>query len=266
LNPNKKTILVIGGSQGAHGVNQAVLRALLGGVLPDGYQLLWQTGKREYTEVSAAAGDKARGHTLFPFENRMDLVYAAADIAIARAGAITLAELEACALPAVLIPYPFAAGDHQRKNAEEFVRQGFAIMIDEQELASTNPVQVAVSAVSSGQAVAMRAGIRKAIEGSEPEKRVALYQQFSPILSGPLSPELAKTIRHLHALGVAPQERLQELGLDLPDLAGSFSENLKRMGKELSSVQEVVQTLKQDSEAKDLVYPVALIFGSKLKG
>lgn len=156
LDPSKKTILVIGGSQGARSVNQAMLRALQTGLIPDGFQLLWQTGKRDYTEVSAAAGDKAKGHALFPFENRMELVYAAADIAIARAGAITLAEIEACALPSVLIPFPHAAGDHQRKNASEFVRQGYAVMIDEQELATNDPVVAAVAAIRSGKASQMR--------------------------------------------------------------------------------------------------------------
>jgi UDP-N-acetylglucosamine--N-acetylmuramyl-(pentapeptide) pyrophosphoryl-undecaprenol N-acetylglucosamine transferase len=162
LDPSKKTILVIGGSQGARSVNQAMLRALQTGLIPDGFQLLWQTGKRDYTEVSAAAGDKAKGHALFPFENRMELVYAAADIAIARAGAITLAEIEACALPSVLIPFPHAAGDHQRKNAAEFVRQEYAVMIDEQELATNDPVVAAVAAITSGKASQMRDAMQTA--------------------------------------------------------------------------------------------------------
>ncbi len=116
LDPEKKTILILGGSQGARAINQAVLRSLIHSGLDAGYQLLWQTGKREYKDVSAAAGDKVTGRSLFPFAQRMDLVYAAADVAVARAGALTLAELIACNLPAILIPYPFAAGDHQRHN------------------------------------------------------------------------------------------------------------------------------------------------------
>lgn len=156
LDPQKKTILVLGGSQGAHAVNTAVLTALEAGSLPSGYQLLWQTGKRDYTDVVARAGDKAKGHALFPFENRMELVYAAADLAIARAGAITLAELEACAVPAILIPYPFAAGDHQRKNAEEVVKQDFAIMIDEKELGTHDILRDALVELTGGHADHMR--------------------------------------------------------------------------------------------------------------
>ncbi len=168
LDPDKKTILILGGSQGARAINQAVLHGLRHGLLPEGCQLLWQTGKRDYTEVTAQAGDKASGHSLFPFENRMDLVYAAADLAIARAGAITLAELEACAVPSVLIPYPFAAGDHQRKNAEETVRQGFAMLVDESDPAIPEILRLAASELSSGRAEQKRQAIVTATKGKRP--------------------------------------------------------------------------------------------------
>ncbi len=134
FDPEKKTILVLGGSQGARAVNDAVLASLEKRQLPDEYQLLWQTGERDYKEVAAQAGRKASRCTLFPFADRMDLVYAAADLAIARAGALTLAELIACGLPSILVPYPFAAGDHQRKNAADLAERKMAIIIDEKEL------------------------------------------------------------------------------------------------------------------------------------
>jgi UDP-N-acetylglucosamine--N-acetylmuramyl-(pentapeptide) pyrophosphoryl-undecaprenol N-acetylglucosamine transferase len=168
LSPAKKTILIIGGSQGAHALNTAVLASLEKDTLPQGIQLLWQTGKRDYTDVVAKLGDKAKGHALFPFENRMELVYAAADLAIARAGAITLAELEACAVPAILIPYPFAAGDHQRKNGEEVVRQGCAVMIDEKELAGKDILAAAVEELTSGHVETMRANLKALIQGKKP--------------------------------------------------------------------------------------------------
>jgi UDP-N-acetylglucosamine--N-acetylmuramyl-(pentapeptide) pyrophosphoryl-undecaprenol N-acetylglucosamine transferase len=168
LNPAKKTILVLGGSQGARAVNTAVLRSIDQNTIPDNCQLLWQTGKRDYTDVITAIGERVQGHTLFPFENRMELVYAAADIAVARAGAITLAELEACALPSVLIPYPFAAGDHQRKNAEEFVRKGIAAMIDEKELATRDLMSEAGALFSNGQADQMRKTLVTLRTGKKP--------------------------------------------------------------------------------------------------
>lgn len=135
LDKDKKTILILGGSQGAHTINQAVLGSLKSAGMPDGVQLLWQTGKRDYKDVAASAGDKVSGHSLFPFVEKIQDCYAAADLVVARAGALTLAELEACGLPAVLIPYPFAAGDHQKKNAREVVETGAAELLPEEKLA-----------------------------------------------------------------------------------------------------------------------------------
>ncbi len=156
LDPNKKTILVMGGSQGAGSLNNAVLRGLCAGKLPDAYQLLWQTGKRDYKDVIAYAGNKAVDHALFPFENRMELVYAAADLAIARAGALTLAELKACRVPSILIPYPHAAGDHQKKNALQFVEAGIAEMVPESELDRVDLLEKATMMLESDRAATMR--------------------------------------------------------------------------------------------------------------
>ncbi len=134
LDTDKTTILVLGGSQGAHAINAAVLRSLEKSPLPEGYQLLWQTGKKDYTDVAARAGRKVTHCAFFPFAEQMESVYAAADIAIARAGALSVAELLACGIPPILIPYPYAAGDHQRKNAEEIARRHMAIVIENDRL------------------------------------------------------------------------------------------------------------------------------------
>ncbi len=156
LDPNKKTILVFGGSQGAHAINEAVLTALLAGDISQNYQLLWLTGKREYTEVLERTKDKAASHALFPYEHRMNLVYAAADVAIARAGALTLAELEMCGVPALLIPFPHAAGDHQRKNAESYSALGFADVVDENRLGESSILTRAIQLLESGRTDQMR--------------------------------------------------------------------------------------------------------------
>ncbi len=152
LDPSKKTILVFGGSQGAHAINQAVLTSFLAGDVSQNYQLLWLTGKREYTEVLERTKDKAASHALFPYEHQMNLVYAAADVAIARAGALTLAELETCSVPAILIPYPHAAGDHQRKNAESYSALGFAEVVEEHNLAGSSIITRAIQLLESGRA------------------------------------------------------------------------------------------------------------------
>jgi UDP-N-acetylglucosamine--N-acetylmuramyl-(pentapeptide) pyrophosphoryl-undecaprenol N-acetylglucosamine transferase len=168
LSEQKTTILILGGSQGARSVNQAILNGLGSVELSSRYQLLWQTGKRDYTDVVNATGEKSRSHTLFPFENRMDLVYAAADIAIARAGAITLAELEACRVPSVLIPYPQAAGDHQRKNARAYAAKGFAEVIDPDDLARTELLGRTIELCESGRRERMQTALDQAMAGRKP--------------------------------------------------------------------------------------------------
>ena len=144
LDPDKKTILILGGSQGARNVNNAILAGLQKQALPPNVQVLWQTGKRDYKDVTAAAGDKVTHGSLFPFSDRMDLVYAAADLAIARAGALTIAELVACGVPSILIPLPSAAGDHQRKNAREMAAAGVSVIIEESELEEEDPIERAL--------------------------------------------------------------------------------------------------------------------------
>ena len=168
LDPDKRTILVLGGSQGARAINQAILKSLKNNPLSEKYQLLWQTGKRDYKDVTAEAGDKAPGCSLFPFAQSMDLVYAAADVAVARAGALTLAELTACGIPAILVPFPFAAEDHQRKNAQEVVQRGLAVMVDQNDLDECDLVGVAVDLFESGQHATMKAAVVAATRDKKP--------------------------------------------------------------------------------------------------
>jgi len=160
LDPDKKTILILGGSQGARAINQAITRGLQNQPLPNEVQLLWQTGKRDYRDVTANVGNKATGCTLFPFAERMDLVYAAADLAVARAGALTIAELIECGLPSILVPYPHAAADHQRHNAEAMAEKGLARVIDEKDLATRDLLAEAVNLLGSAEFESIRGAIR----------------------------------------------------------------------------------------------------------
>ncbi|MBU2652486.1 MAG: undecaprenyldiphospho-muramoylpentapeptide beta-N-acetylglucosaminyltransferase [Bacteroidetes bacterium] len=168
LDPSRKTILVLGGSQGARAINNAVMKSLQTGGVPEGYQILWQTGKRDYTEVAAQADGQVKDCTLFPFAHDMAAVYAAADLAIARAGALTLAELTACAVPSVLVPYPAAAGDHQRKNAADMAARGAATVIDENDLGEHDLLQEAAALAGSTQYGAMKTALVKMNEGKKP--------------------------------------------------------------------------------------------------
>jgi UDP-N-acetylglucosamine--N-acetylmuramyl-(pentapeptide) pyrophosphoryl-undecaprenol N-acetylglucosamine transferase len=155
LRPTDKTILILGGSQGAASLNANILGNL--DTLPDNYQLIWQTGPSAYEQIRAAAGNRISNRALFPFTDRIELAYAAADMAIARAGALTLAELEAAGLPAILVPYPFAAGDHQTKNAEYFVEKAAARLIEDNQLPQISLLAEAVNLIESGQAERMAA-------------------------------------------------------------------------------------------------------------
>jgi UDP-N-acetylglucosamine--N-acetylmuramyl-(pentapeptide) pyrophosphoryl-undecaprenol N-acetylglucosamine transferase len=130
LAPDRFTLLVFGGSQGAHRLNQGLLEALpeLSG-LAGRLQLVHATGEKELAEVRAAyAGQGIAAHTAAFFDD-MATAYQAADFAVTRAGAGTIFELAAMGLPAVRVPYPYAANDHQRANAEAYVAAGAGWMV-----------------------------------------------------------------------------------------------------------------------------------------
>ncbi|MCP4705071.1 MAG: undecaprenyldiphospho-muramoylpentapeptide beta-N-acetylglucosaminyltransferase [candidate division Zixibacteria bacterium] len=177
LDSNKKTVLIIGGSLGASKINENIKNGLK--KLPENYQLIWQTGERDYKEVAACAGDKVSGRALFPFLNRMELAYSAADLVVARAGALTLAEIAICNLPAILIPYPYATGDHQLKNALDFSKNGAAIVIENKQLDSTDLLGKAVEMYESGQIDKMS---KVALSNSGNSKKSAVDKIINEIL------------------------------------------------------------------------------------
>ena len=131
LAPDRPTVLVVGGSQGALAVNLAVDAALAGGLWPAGVQLIWQTGAGTYDRF---ASREDHGRVLIrPFLDPVAEAYAAADLALCRAGAITIAELTRLGVPTVFIPYPYAAANHQVENAKAIVNANAAEMIMDHE-------------------------------------------------------------------------------------------------------------------------------------
>jgi UDP-N-acetylglucosamine--N-acetylmuramyl-(pentapeptide) pyrophosphoryl-undecaprenol N-acetylglucosamine transferase len=130
------TLLVMGGSLGAHRINMLLLEAavLLKERLRGEFRLIHQTGAADAEQVRAGYAAAGVAAEVFPFIKDMDAVYAQADLAVARAGATSLAELAVMGLPAVLIPYPHAADDHQAANAGYYVAGGGAKMYREGEL------------------------------------------------------------------------------------------------------------------------------------
>lgn len=133
LQPGRQTLLVMGGSQGAHGINQAVLNALPQ-LTGKPMQIIHLTGKQEEQMMRDGYAKAGLAAYVSAFHHHMEEAYSAADFAIARSGAASLTELSHFALPSILIPYPYAAEDHQTFNAKIFEREGAATLLMEREI------------------------------------------------------------------------------------------------------------------------------------
>jgi len=133
LSPNKKTILVTGGSLGASTLNNSIM-AGLDKIIEADVQLIWQTGKFYYKSIIEKLGENYNPNIrIMEFVNRMDLAYAAADVIISRAGAGTIAELCVVKKPVILVPSPNVAEDHQTKNALALLHDDAAIFIPDRD-------------------------------------------------------------------------------------------------------------------------------------
>ena len=131
LDPAKPVVLIIGGSQGAKGLNEVVLKALRN--LSD-CGVLWAAGRKHFAEVKSRLTGDTKRVVLVDFIERMDLAWAAADVAVCRSGAATVSEMKKVGVPAVLVPYPHATDDHQYHNAKELEENGLAKVIREEDL------------------------------------------------------------------------------------------------------------------------------------
>ncbi|MBC7904471.1 MAG: undecaprenyldiphospho-muramoylpentapeptide beta-N-acetylglucosaminyltransferase [Gemmatimonadaceae bacterium] len=131
LNPAMKTVLVTGGSLGARGINEAI-DASISIFEQNNLQLIWQTGK-PYGERARQASEGKVNVWTGEFITSMEYAYAAADMVVSRSGAMAIAELCVVAKPAILIPFPFAAEDHQTVNAEYLVSNNAGILIKDSE-------------------------------------------------------------------------------------------------------------------------------------
>ncbi|RYG29471.1 MAG: UDP-N-acetylglucosamine--N-acetylmuramyl-(pentapeptide) pyrophosphoryl-undecaprenol N-acetylglucosamine transferase, partial [Chitinophagaceae bacterium] len=129
----KKTVLCVGGSLGAKSINEAVDKGL-DELISAGNQVIWQTGK-PYSEKGRARGKGIEGVYVSDFITEMEYAYAAADVVVSRSGAMALSELCVVRKPAILVPFPFAAEDHQTANAKNLVSRNAAIMIADNEAA-----------------------------------------------------------------------------------------------------------------------------------
>jgi UDP-N-acetylglucosamine--N-acetylmuramyl-(pentapeptide) pyrophosphoryl-undecaprenol N-acetylglucosamine transferase len=133
------TMLVFGGSQGAHAINQATIAALpaLREKIP-GLDVIHQTGERDFSEAQAAYRAAGFNVEVSAFITDMPGVFARADLLVCRSGASTVGEVAAAGKPAIFVPFPRAADDHQKVNAQALVNAGAAAMLEEADLTGTS--------------------------------------------------------------------------------------------------------------------------------
>ncbi len=129
---NKKTVFIYGGSLGSTPINNAVL-SILEKLLHNDFQVIFQTGKRDFSRIFELFGEN-RNLIIKPFFDDIDIAYSASDLVVCRAGAISLSEVAYFGIPAIIIPFPWAAGNHQVKNAESFGARNAAVVIEEKNL------------------------------------------------------------------------------------------------------------------------------------
>jgi len=137
IDPNKRTILIIGGSLGARTINNAIIDGLSRIGEAYGVQVIWQTGKiydQQCREALEASGVK--NVSQMPFISNMDMAYRAANLVVSRAGASSISELQLLGKPAILVPSPNVAEDHQTKNALALANRDAAIMVRDADAAS----------------------------------------------------------------------------------------------------------------------------------
>lgn len=131
LDPAKPVIVVTGGSQGAQGLNRLCAEA--GKILPVDFQILHIAGNLDFEAVNQIAGNRPN-HKILGFCDQMPSAYAVADLVVSRSGASSLTEISLAGIPSILVPFPYAADDHQTKNAEVFSRAGAADLVQQKDL------------------------------------------------------------------------------------------------------------------------------------
>jgi UDP-N-acetylglucosamine--N-acetylmuramyl-(pentapeptide) pyrophosphoryl-undecaprenol N-acetylglucosamine transferase len=185
--PDDTILLVTGGSQGARSINKAMLEALpvLLGKAPDGLNLriIHQTGKKLYEETMNQLSSEFINHPnymLRPYYPEMATVLGAADMAVCRAGSLSLSEMYLCEIPTVLIPYPYAAADHQRKNALASVESGASRMILDSECTGASLIEQIRSLVQHPEQLElMRTSCQKLAHPNATQDIIEILKQYS---------------------------------------------------------------------------------------
>jgi UDP-N-acetylglucosamine--N-acetylmuramyl-(pentapeptide) pyrophosphoryl-undecaprenol N-acetylglucosamine transferase len=143
LEDTKPVVFVVGGSQGARSINHAIT-ANLNFFKEQQIQLIWQTGKAYYqTALMEAQKTNYKGIKVFDFIDSINMAFEAATVVVSRAGAIAISELCRVGKPIILVPFPFAAGDHQTKNAQALQEKHAAILITDADISNELTIQLA---------------------------------------------------------------------------------------------------------------------------
>lgn len=145
------TLLVFGGSQGARAINQAMIESLPGLRLKvPGIHIIHQTGQRDYDPVLAAYQQSGISSEVHKFIDDMPSTFARADLLVCRSGASTVAEIAAAGKPAIFVPFPAAADDHQNVNARALERAGAAVVVEESNLGAAYLVETIAALIGDG--------------------------------------------------------------------------------------------------------------------
>ena len=181
LHPKRHLVAILGGSQGARGINEAVLRGLPAlKPLANTIQILHLAGEAHADKVRHAYEHSGFHAIVLGFCDEMDAVYAAADLVVSRAGAGTLAELAACGVPSILVPFPAAVDDHQTANAHAYADRGAAEIVAEKNLEGTELGQrIARLLGDSVRQEHMRRGAR---QQSSPEAAEKIAEEIAHVL------------------------------------------------------------------------------------
>ncbi|MBF0521664.1 MAG: undecaprenyldiphospho-muramoylpentapeptide beta-N-acetylglucosaminyltransferase [Candidatus Omnitrophica bacterium] len=130
------TLFVFGGSQGSRRINEDFFQALISLKQELSIQVIHVTGTKDYDSIKEQYQNIKIPSAVFPFLDRMDYAYTIADLVISRSGAATVTEICLFECPSILVPFPYAIGDHQKYNAQVLTRRNLAVMIEEKDLSS----------------------------------------------------------------------------------------------------------------------------------
>ncbi len=179
LDGNRKTVLVLGGSLGARTLNQAMLKHMVD-LEKEGYQVLWQSGKFYFKDMEVALEKAGLTHIhLREFIREMDLAYAAADVIVSRAGALSVSELCLVGKPVIFIPSPNVAEDHQTKNANACVKQDAAVLLADADAVANFKEYIDDLLRHEGKAQALATAIKKL---ARPDAANALVHELELLL------------------------------------------------------------------------------------